>query len=247
MRKRNLSSIVFLVACSCLFAQIKPTLVFDGVNGYPSGSKYRIEIFVAGDGMISDIKAYSEDSRDAVEVTHVEKKQNKITSVSVSEKSRNTFTFIIKPNKIQQQYIYFDIKNNKIFDQGTSTVLIAPRKGVLFETDERVFQKTKDYEFQIIDKATGDSLYKFKGNLVYNEGWYKADWKTVGNTTQVNEYVTMERYSDWVDAGSGTFTGDRFKSATLLDSVINFCILDAVYTNNETFIPFIFGLKTGTY
>ena len=226
-------------------------LVFDGVNGYPTEhTKYRIEVFVDSFGLVSEIRAYSEGSAAIEERTKIysDKRKGRVTGVCESETSRTTFTFEPGERSIKRRVTVYDTVKEAVFSDVESSVLIEPRPGVVFETDTRMFIKPPKGELQIVDKALGKSIYVFDKNDVVNEGWFKADWKTVGNKTTIHEFVTMEQYSEeWVDCGSGVYTVDDFPIVDLRTSVLNFCILDAVYRNNPDFIPFLFGLKTGSY
>jgi hypothetical protein len=241
-----LGVLIFAVAS---YSDGKPILVFDGVNGYPStgDSTYKIEIFVAGSGIISEIKTYSDGGKNVTDTMKVDSKGDKILGVCQTKKSRTIFEFTLMENRILRHIIVYDVIKNTIYSDKTSVVVIAPRPGIVFETDSRRFTQASPGDFKVFDIMTNEHLYTFKKNTAMNEGWYRSDWKTVGGKTTVLEFQTMEKNSEWIDAGHGVFIGSAFNRKDTLTNVLNFCILDVLFLNNPIFIPFIFGLKTGSY
>ncbi len=249
MNRSILVLILIQVFAGYLYSQDKPTLVYLGVNGYPSSdtNTYKIEIYVSANGYISGIKSYVGNTNILEEQTSITFKQQSLIGETESKDSRTSFTFILNNNEIVRSITIWDINPSEVFSKKNSTVRIAPIKDIIFETDDRRFIKSNKIEFQIKDSKTGDNLYLFEKNNITNDGWYRSAWKNTGNSTSVNEFITMERFSDWIDAGHGVFTGKAFNNPNQLINIVNCCILDVVYPNNPIFIPFIFGLKTGSY
>jgi hypothetical protein len=249
MKKTKLAFLIFFFILPALFSEGSPILVFDGVNGYPStgDSAYRIEISIAGNGLISEINAYSGGQYKETESTKIGFEKDKISGARESKTSRTKFDFSIIKNKIFRHIVVYDTVKNAVYSDRSSIVVIAPRPGVLFETDSRRFTQTGQGDFNIFDLETNEHLYTFAKNTIANDGWYRSDWKTRGNVTTIHEYQTMEKNAEWIDAGHGVFIGHAFNRQDPLINVVNFCILDVVYMNNPVFIPFIFGLKTGSY
>jgi hypothetical protein len=241
--------ILLVISSTLLFAQRKPILVFDGVNGYPSneGSTYRIEIFISDQGYISEIRSFIGGSQIAEEETKVARKNNEIEGETLSRQSQTKFSLSIGEQEIKRHSIIVDRIKNTIFREYESLVKITPANGVAFDTGSRRYFLEDNEHFIIVDSKSEEVLYEFEKNQIKSDGWYKSEWKTAENKTYVHEFQTMERYAEWFDAGHGVFNGAEFKQPTLIANVINFCIMDAVYPNNTIFIPFIFGLKTGSY
>ena len=249
MKKSIFVLIWIQIVAALAFSQEIPTLVFNGVNGYPSiGNRlYRIDIYVAANGLISEIKSFIGNSTNVEETTKIIFEKQRISGETNSRDSRTAFDFELLNKELHRHIIIYNSDHNSIFSEKSSIVRIAPQSGVYFETDSRRYIQSSKNDFQVIDITTNENLYKFNKNQIENEGWYRSDWKLTGNTMIVHEYVTMEKFAEWIDAGHGVFTGKAFANSDQSKNVINFCILDAVYPNNPIFLPFIFGLKTGSY
>ncbi len=246
MRKK-LSLLVIICCLSfALFPEGIPALILHGVNGYPGNSKFQIEIFRGSSGLISSVRSYGEDGKMKGEAA-ISRNGDDVSGIERFNGGRTEFLFSVSPKQIRQHFIEFDPGAHKASRTINRVVKIAPAPGVLFETESRRFEVDDGCDLRVIDKETDESLYLFKKNLVENEGWYKADWKKDGNCTTVHEYVTMEKYGEWVDAGSSQFEGAGIVTDDFSVAILNFCILDTLYSNNATFLPFILGLKTGSY
>jgi hypothetical protein len=249
MKKAVIAAIFILISYQLLGSQDKPSLVFDGVNGYPGtgDSTYKIEIFVAKNGFISGIKSFINGSSNANETTSVVWNNKTIAGECRSEGSRTVFKFDLSGNKISRHITIYDTEKNSIFSEKESIVLIYPSKDTLFETDKRRFVQANPGELIIVDSITNEQLFVFRKNQILYDGWYRSDWKAVGGKISVYEYQTMEKNADWINAGHGYFTGKAFFNSDQTINVLNFCILDIVYLDSPIFLPFIFGLKTGSY
>lgn len=246
MRKAFASIALAFTGVFCLAAP-KPALVYEGVNGYPSGSRFRIEVYVGAEGYVSEIRSF--DASGALDI----RADFVASGDRVSGKYENDEQSIVSDIVLTKTDIEI---TRKVFDKATKTldrteyssILIAPAEGVLFQTDEKLFQSSASYDLVVVDRLTDEPIYKFYRNTAFNEGWYKSDWKTEGDATTIREYATMERYAkDWIDRGHGTLIGQPFVGFDPWKRIVNYCLISELYPDAVIFIPCALGLKTGSY
>lgn len=229
------------------FAGPAPALVYEGVNGYPSGSRFRIEVYVDADGYVSAIKGF--DSSGVLDYrADFVVSGDRVTGRYENDEQRTVSDIALSKTDIEITRKVFDKATKTLARTDYSSILIAPTEGVLFQTDERSFQSSPSYDLVVIDRLTDEPIYKFYRNTAFNEGWYKSDWKTVGDATTIREYFTMERYANaWIDRGHGTLIGRPFVGVDPWKRIVNYCLISELYPDAVLFIPCTLGLKTGSY
>jgi hypothetical protein len=236
-------SLVFFFAFS-IIAEDAPALVFDGINGYPSSSRYRVEVFVGDDFLIKKVISFAATKKPEGELV-VKKDGNQINGVYHLLDVRRVFSLTLLPNQIERHSLLYEKGTNKKLRESTDRILISPRPGVVLDAGNRSLVTSENGEMVIFDKERNQNTYVIKKNSIEIQDQYRQEWKVDGGKTVVKTFIIMEPGTDWMSAGSGVFTGPRFASPDLMTPAINYCILDVVSPQRPTFYPFIFGLHTG--
>lgn len=246
MIRRICSFLFFLVSAAFCFGE-NPILVFDAYNGYPSGAPYRIEIRLNEAGYVSEIFSKGGEGNESGHVSY-SIKGSLIEGKYEDEQVRWDMEFTVEPTKITSFVKAYEKPGGKYFASKSNTTFIKPQPDVLFENKRWRFLSSPYYDLVIYSKETKSDIYKFYRNTAINEGWFKSDWKTVGDRTTLREFVNEEQYSeDWIDAGRGTIIGDRLNTPTMLQRIVNYCLIAELYESAIFFIPHVLGLKTGSY
>jgi hypothetical protein len=235
------------IACH-IYSEKAPALSFLGFNGYPSDGKipYLIDIFTFDDGMISRVSAYTGDPATKSVETHVSISESGILGIDQFDRYEKKFE--IRQTKIGLTLVLQGL--NLITRERTenvSDIIFSVKSNFPFEDQSRSFALDSKNQLIISDKKSGDIIYVFSDSQIISEGYFKSEWKSVGDRIYTRSFLTMEKYGDWINAGRGVFTGPGLKTDDPRINIINYCILNIVYPNIPDFIPFIFGLKLGRF
>lgn len=123
---------------------------------------------------------------------------------------------------------------------------LRPGPGILFEDGDSAYRLGDDGVFTADPKKKEDDSLIIRRNQIFLDGWYRSDWKRDAKKAEIKEFTTMEIPGDWMDDGGGVFSVMRLASDDLRTNVMNFYLIDS-YTRSWIFLPFLFGLKTGSY
>jgi hypothetical protein len=244
MKYALLRSALFCLAIGAS-AETSPTLVFSGYIEYPARHDYRIEVFTYPTGLISRIVTLSGDPQMKSEEMTILKREDRISGVDQFQKNLRTFEMAIRGGEIHLVIANEDLDTRRK-KQVTNTIRVRPGENILFDDDAKVFSLLPTGTLRIEAKAKKDDAIVVRENQIFDDGWYRADWKREGPRTTIREYTTMEVPGDWISDGGGVFTGATLNTDELITNIMNYYILD-IYLGRLIFLPWIFGLKTGSY
>jgi hypothetical protein len=237
--------IVLFILCVCASAEIGPTLVFSGYIDYPAKHEYRIEIFTYPDGLISRVVTFSGEPQSKFEEMLISRKDKQIDGVDQFQKNLRTFRMDILAGTMNLIIENENIDTRKK-TRVTNIIRIRPGENVLFDDDAKKVLLLPAGTLRIESKSKKDDAIVVRGNQIFDDGWYRSDWKQEGTKTTIHEFTTMEIPGDWISDGGGVFTGTSLNTKDLVMNIVNYYILD-IYLERRIFLPWLFGLKTGSY
>jgi hypothetical protein len=238
--------IISLLVSSCTllsWAQGAPALVYEGRSDLPGAIPYRVEIFTHPDGLVSriEISAGSPLSQECL--------------VSVTESGGRIIGEIKGPGREGSISIVEDgmAIDCDFADRSTATgrnedmkhkLLLLPRRGVLFEDGTRQFSLAANNEFRLVDSNTGLPIQESAKNVISYNGSRRIEYKRIGESVKVAEFATIG--DDAAPIREATVTGDLVSASTVSLKICNYLILDFL-CSSPLFVPFVFGLRTGSY
>jgi hypothetical protein len=243
--KVRASYVTIVLSLSVRFAAADPSLVFSGYIDYPAHHDYRIEIVTYPSGLISRITTYAGELLERYEEMIITKEQGKIRGIDKFQNNLRTIEFLEGDGSLQFSVVDEDL-NSHNKSQTKHNIQFHPGKETLFEDEGKRYLLFADGTLRIESKKANGEAVIVRDNQIFDDGWYRSDWKKSGVKTIVKEYTTMEIPGDWVTSGGGEFTGGALNTAEPISKIENFYILDT-YLGRHIFLPFIFGLKTGSY
>jgi hypothetical protein len=242
--KRKLMIAAIAALAGLLPAYAAPALVFSGYIDYPARRDYRIEVSTYPSGLISRVATYSGSPQSLHEEMTVSQDARGITGADRFQRNLKSLEFVVEGDTIR-----YAIENENL-DTGKkarseSAIKLRPAKDVLFVDEAREVSLRSDGILRIASKGGEAGEVIVRGNQILDDGWYRSDWKRVGDRTIVQEFTTMEIPGDWMSDGGGFFTGRSLYTGDPVIDAVNFYIVDA-YLRRHIFLPFLFGLKTGS-
>jgi hypothetical protein len=239
-----LTVVGILLVAAFAEAQPQPTLVFDGYIDYPARHDYRIEIYSHATGLISRIVTYSGVPLAKYEEMVVSARPNGASGIDRLKETVKTIELTRSADSVNLVYVT-ENTGKHTRTEVAKTARIAPEKDLLFEDDDKRFRLERTMTFRVESKNSDDQVV-IRENKIFDDGWYRSDWKKEEDKTIIQEYTTMEIQGDWITDGGGVFTGKSLYVTDPAINIMNYYILDA-YLQRRIFLPFIFGLKTGSY
>jgi hypothetical protein len=227
------------------FAEPMPRVVYKGYIEYPGRHEYRIEVFTSPSGLISRLVTYSGEPVTKNEEMVISGKDNDIYGEDKFQQSIKRITIARRGDSVS---FVSSLENAETHKKSSSqkTIRLRPKSGVLFDDGAVQCTLTDSGDFRIEPKKGVDDPIIIRLNSIYQDGWYRSDWKAEHGQIVVREYTTMEIPGDWMPNGGGEFVGQALFSDDLAINVINYYIIGA-YIDSRVFLPSIFGLKTGSY
>jgi hypothetical protein len=246
MKTKILLPIIFWFWAICIFSEEIPVLSFSGMSGYPSDSPYKIDIYTDSQGIISRMVSYKGKNFQKNEEMQVMLNAHNISGSLVSENYKTGFSIQLDNNNILI-VLTGEEATSKKKTKWQKKIEIISQNPLVFVDDDRRIEFDRKGEFKEIDIQTNDLIYESKKNQIINDGYYKSDWKRRGNETAVKDFLTMEKDGEWINSDSGVYRGVFPVSHDVKKMILNYSIIGISYPHVPDFIPFIFGLKTGTY
>jgi hypothetical protein len=237
-------SLAVLCLASVSSGNAAPTLIFSGYIDYPARHDYRIEVSTYPSGIISRIATFSGEMQKLSEELTLTESGGRVLGIDRFQQNIMRLNIASGGNAISIAIENQDIISKKK-TEAKKSVQIRQGKDILFEDEDKRAVLLSTGEFRIESKSDKEDIIVVRGNQIFNDGWYKSDWSREGGKTVVKEYTTMEIPGDWISDGGGVFSGNGICALDPVVNIINYYILQA-YTERPIFIPFIFGLKTGS-
>jgi hypothetical protein len=227
------------------YAEPMPRAVYKGYIEYPSRHEYRIDIFTSPSGLISRIATYSGEPVIKNEEMVISEKANVVYGEDMFQQSVKKITLTRHGDSIE---LICSLENAEARKKSSShnRIRLRPKAGVLFEDDEVQCVLMNLSDFRIEPKKGADDPIVVRLNEIYQDGWYRSDWKAEHDRIVVREFTTMEIPGEWMPNGGGEYIGQALFSDDLAVNVMNYYIL-SLYIDSRVFLPSIFGLKTGSY
>jgi hypothetical protein len=243
--KTLIGSIALLFAVSFASAQLSPDLVFTGYIDYPARHDYRIELYAFPSGLISKVITLSGEPQEKTEELVITQNDSRIVGIDKFQQNIKTIEIIKGAGSIR---IIIENENTISHKKSRKTINVIRKqdKDLIFEDNEKLFLLQDDGTFRIEAKANHKDAVVVRGNQIFDDGWFRSDWKRDGDKISIKDFTTMEIPGDWITNGGGEMRGGFISAIELEVRIINYYILNN-YLDVRTFIPPVFGLRTGSY
>lgn len=242
---KKLFGFILLLGMFDAFAEPVPRLVYKGYIEYPSRHEYRLEIFTSPSGLISRLATYSGEPAIKNEEMIISEIANVVSGEDNFQQSVKKITLTRRGDSMALNSSLENFETRKK-SSSRNTIRLHPQEGVLFEDDQVRCVSANLGDFRIEPKKGDDDPIVVRLNTIFQDGWYRSDWKTENARITVREYTTMEIPGEWMPNGGGEFIGQYLFSDDLAINVMNYYILSS-YIDSRVFLPSIFGLKTGSF
>jgi hypothetical protein len=229
------------------FSEESPALKLDIFSTYPDRHDTTIALSVDSRGIVNNI--YSIADNDRSKTQHMEVSRSEIDRVEgyteLSNFYKCNFSFDIYNDRIVLKKLSED-RNRHSTKKETINILIAPRDGIVFEDESRFLERREGDEYRLITKAYMDTPLVLYRNHMASDGWYNVDWEKDGCITTFNEYYAMDKPYEYFQQGGGTFIDYGLASKNQIINIVNFYII-GICVSDKLFLPFVFGIPTGSY
>lgn len=237
--------LAMLISSIVVFAEPSPKVVYNAYIDYPSRHDYRIEIFTFPSGLISRIATYSGEPLAKTEEMMITEKQGNAFGEDKFQKSVKSISLVRRGDSIAFTKTLANTDNRSKTTE-RKTIRLRSKAGVIFEDGIVRCLLADTGELRIEPLRGKDDPIVIRENSIYQDGWYRSDWKKEAGNIVIHDYTTMEIPGDWIDNGGGVFVAHDLFSDDPAINVMNYSIIGA-YMDARTFLPLLFGLKTGSY